>query len=318
MQLGIKFRDVVASPRLKALNCEDKSLLTWFYCGIKKNTSDQFQPLTNVAFRYRLGDGSFSDNVVYRDIPIEHLGQLSIGSLCKNNRVTAWAQFEEREFEVLHYRKWFWFESFHSTEGTHFDPPYPMSLYPLPYPKDRNWMVSFKLKTGGKLVIPTLEYFTRCYGRSGKLRRYLTTPRLCQHGNFTDLFFNPINQPEEPGKWKINLRKGFYDGDAIFLAHLKYDEHTQMAAKFASSMSEAQYQPIKGHTLTFPKIGPWYLGPSRLLVRGYPFNENRSFLGLQITGVSEPLGKEIEKCRDNRNNAINPASLNAEGLGLQG
>ena len=143
MQLGIKFRDVVASPRLKALNCEYKSLLTWFYCGIKKITRDQFQPLANVAFRYQLDDGSFSDNIVHHDISIEHLGQLSIGSFCKNNRVTAWAQFEEREFEVLHYRKWFWFESFHSTEGTIFDPPYPMSLYPrLILKTDTGWSAS--------------------------------------------------------------------------------------------------------------------------------------------------------------------------------
>lgn len=313
MQLDFSFRRTNTSPRLDALGCGNKTLLAWFYCGVIKNARDQFQPFAKVAFKIQFSDKSYSDKFVYRKIPIEHLGQLRVGSLCKNNRIIARAQFEEREFGVLHDQGGFWFDSFYSTAKKGFSPPYPQHIYPLQFPKDKNWMVCFKLNNGGKLTIPSLEYFTRCYGRSGKLRRYLTTLKWGEHGCLPSAFFNTIDQPEEPSKWKINLKKGFYNGDAVFLAHLKYDKYTQRVTKLISNEIETEFNNDGREIPIFPRIGPWHRGSAELLVRGIPFNNGKSFLGLQITGLSEPQGEDIERSRDNRNNAANPAGPEAAG-----
>ena len=317
VKLDCEFRRTKASPRINALGCGNQALLVWYYCGVLKNTNDQFQPFAKVAFRVQLSDKSFSDSFVYRNVPIEHLGQLRIGSLCKKNRIISRAQFEEKEFSVLHEKGTFWFESFHSAAEKGFSPPYPQQIYPLHFQRDRNCLVGFKLHSGGTLVIPTLEYFTRYYGRSGKLRRYLTTLKWEVPGGLPGAFFNPLGQPEEPGTWKINLKKGFYNSDALFLAHLKYDCYTQRVVKLISSEIEVQY---KGDRIipAFPKIGPWFRGSGTLLVRGIPFNGGNSFLGLQITGLSDPAGGEIERLLDNRNNAANPAGSEAEGKAWAG
>lgn len=306
-----------ASPRIDALNCNNKLLLIWWYCGVLKNRRDQYQPLAKIAVRTQISEDIYSDHISYRSVPIEYLGQLRIGSLCKKNRVIARAQFQEKDFEVLHSIGDFWFTSFDSAARKEYKPPFPQAIYPLRYERDKNWMVCFRLDNGGHLLIPTLEYFTRCYGRSGKLRRYLTTHKLLDKDDIEETFFSPTAQPEEPGKWKINIKKGFYQGDSAFLAHLKYDPYTQRAVKYINSDIERQFAGDI-QVPAFPKIGPWFKGPSKLRARGIPFNGGRSFLGLQITGLLEPQGDEIDAIRDNRNNAIQPAGSDAPGKAWSG
>ena len=83
-----------------------------------------------------------------------------------------------------------------------------------------------------------------------------------------DRFFAPLGEPEEASRvWKVKLREGLYNGDATFLAHVKYDDYTQRTAKFIHSNIERQYS---GNTTTvaFAKIGPWYVGSAKLRVGG--------------------------------------------------
>jgi len=317
IKLDCVFRRINSSPRIDALRCDGKTLLVWWYCGILKNRNDSHQPFAKIAVRTQISDGVFSDIVHYRDVPVEHLGQLRIGSVCKNNRVVSLAQFKKQEFEVLHKKGAFWFTSFCSAARKGFRPPYPQLIHPLPFNRDKNWMVGFKLPSDGNLLIPTLEYFTRAYGRSGKLRRYLATHRWGDRDGIPAAFFAPLDQPEEAGKWKVKVKQGFYNGDTVFLAHLKYDPYTQKVVKLIYSEIEVQYQAGR-QIPAFPKIGPWFLGGAKILVRGIPFNEGKSFLGLQIVGLSEPGGVEIERMRDNRNNAANPAGPDSEGSAWAG
>lgn len=314
IRLDCVFRRTNVTPQIDALECGGKTLLVWWYCGVLKNRNDQHQPFAKIAVRTQISNNAFSDTVEYRNVAVEHLGQLRIGSLCKNNRVISRAEFKEQEFNVLHERGFFWFTSFYSAAQKKYSLPYPQPIYPLQFNRDKNWMVGFKLRTGGNLLIPTLEYFTRSFGRSGKLRRYLTTHRWEE---LSGALFDPVNEPEEQDKWKVNLKKGFYNGDTVFLAHLKYDPYTQKVVKFIYSQIEVQYK--EGRQIpAFPKIGPWFLGDAKLLVRGIPFDDGKSFLGLQIIGLSEPGGGEIERLRDNRNNAANPAGPEAGGNAWSG
>lgn len=314
VQVDCVFRRIDTQKQINALNCGNTTLLVWWYCGIFKNTKDQSQPLVLVAFRTQIGSRTFSDEVVYRYISIALLGQLRIGSLCKDNRVIGYAVYESAEFDLLYERGWWWFTSFNKKAAEKRPPPYPLEIHPLEYPRDKNWLIEFRVANEGTLLIPSLTYFSRCYGQSGELRRVLMTYPWEGQDGCLDRFFAPTDEPEDPhGRvWKVKLKKRMYDGDTIFLAHVKYDPYTRRVAKEIHSGIETQYSGDE-KTPAFAKIGPWYTGPATLRVRGIPFNGGRSFLGLQIIGSTEPVGEDITRTRENRGNALNPAGPGAEG-----
>lgn len=312
VKLDCVFKHTNSTTKIDTLKCGNSTLLAWWYCGVNKNKHDQSQPLALVAFRKQINGNIFSDEIVFRSIPIVLLGQIRIGSLCRDDRVIALASFETKEFKLLHERGEWWFTSFHKAAENNRQPPYPQNIYPLKYELDKNWLIEFKLSNSGTLLVPSLEYFTRCYGQSGELRRILTTYQWDGQEGCLDRFFAPIDEPESDTVWKIKLRKRLYNGDTVFLAHVKYDNYTRKVAKGIYSDLDVQYTG-ESYTPAFPRIGPWFTGKAQLLVGGIPFNNGKSFLALQIHGVSEPLGTDIEKNRDNRNNALSPAGPEAEG-----
>jgi len=155
--------------------------------------------------------------------------------------------------------------------------------------------LEFSLETGGKLIVPCLEFFTRCYGRSAELRRCLATydwEELTRNR-----LYAPLNEPEEKGKWKIKLRKRLVHGDSILLAHAKYNLHTRSIVKRIHSDIQINHDP-EGKAPAFIKIVPWFDGPAKLKVKGIWFDQNRSFLALEIKGSSDPFGAPIWRDRD--------------------
>lgn len=312
VQLDCAFESVNATQPIEGLKCGSDVLLVWWYCGLKKNRVDQSQPLALVAFRKKIAHNTFSDEIVYRDIPVILLGQLRIGSLCQNNRVIALADFKTKRFNLKFQKGHWWFTSFYDASDANRMAPYPLQIYPLLYAKDKNFLVEFRLEGGGTLLIPSLEYFTRCYGQSGELRRILMTYPWDSPGGCNERLLFPLNDSEESGLWKIRLNKRLTKGDGIFVAHVKYDDYTRRVAKSIYSHLEKEYSG-DSNKIIFPRIGPWYVGDAQLMVKGIPFNYGNSFLGLQVCGVSMPDGVEINVCRDSRNNAKTPADDQEDG-----
>jgi hypothetical protein len=176
--------------------------------------------------------------------------------------------------------------------------PYPLEIHPLPYKIDKNWFIEFQLASGGKLVVPCLEFFSRCYGRSQEVKRILATyPWSGLTDSCESKFYAPLDEPEEAGKWKVKLRKRLQNGDTAFLAHAKYDPYTREAAKLIHSEIEANY--VADSTIPlFIKIAPWFQGPAEIRAKGIWFDNKRSFLALEIMGGSDPDGIEIERHRE--------------------
>lgn len=314
VQVDCVHRRINTRKQIPALNCNGHTLLVWWYSGVYKNKRDQTQPLVLVIFRKRLGKNIFSDEIVCRYISIALLGQLPIGSLCRGNRVVAHPEYKARDYDVLFERGHWWFTSFEKTSRRNQPPPFPREIYPLPYERDKNWLVELRLGPEGTLLIPCLEFFNRCYGQSGELRRILMTYPWNGPDGCLERFFAPLGEPEDPtGKiWKIKLRRRLHNDDSVFLAHVKYDHYTREVAKSIHSGVETQYSG-DSNTPAFPRIGPWYRGRATLRVGGIPYNNGNSFLGLEVLGATEPLGSEISRNRDNRGNALNPADPEAEG-----
>lgn len=274
---------------------DPRPLVVWWYGGIRKNLRSGSQPLVLVFLRELLDSQRLSDKLIRKWVPLTYLGRLRIGSMWEADECWKSMDFDSQVFDVDFTRHGWTITSFLQRHHHQLPAPYPFEIHPLERDVDPSKVLEFSLNTGGKLVIPCLEFFTRCYGRSAKLRRCLATFRWEELVN--QHLYAPLNEPEEPGKWKVKMREHLVHGDAVFLAHAKYCPYTQSIAKTIYSGQEAGYGPLENKTY-FIEIQPWFDGPAKLKVRGIWFDNKRSFLALQIIGGSDPTGIPIWKDRE--------------------
>lgn len=319
MHLERELKRVSSTTRLKdSLTGNTKKWIAWWYCGIYKNPRAESQPNVLVGFRELSDDGALSDDLIFRRVPLTALGQMRVGTVWRNGECLQEAIYDTQKFDVDFDQGNWQITSFQYAANADLPSPYPFALHPLKIEKDRNWLLEFRLASGGKLVVPCLEFFSRCYGRSEELKRVLATyPWSGTQGGTENRLYAPLDQPEENGKWKVKLKKRLVNGDVVFLAHAKYDSYTERRAKQVYAQIEADHDP-NNKIPTFVKIGPWFRGEAQLKVKGVWFDEGRSFLALQIVGSSDPGGVLIERNRENRNNAEQPADAQEPGQAWQG
>jgi hypothetical protein len=290
-------RTIQIKNLLKDKNSES---VAWWYCGIYKNNNAKSQPNVLVGFRKLLG-GNLLGDVEPRRVPLTSLGQIVVGSIWKDG--VCKSQFDPAIYECeVDFRNEGWrFNSFEDANASGTELPYPRDIYPLQYVKDKNWFIEFKLPTGGKLVVPCLEFFSRCYGRSQELNRILATyPWMGAADAYRSRLYAPLDEPEEEDRWKVKLRMRLHNGDTTFLAHAKYDSYTERVAKSIYAQIEDGFNP-ESTWPQFIKVEPWFQGPAEIRAKGIWFDNNRSFLALQIIGSSDPDGILIERDRENTN-----------------
>lgn len=308
LPFNFKFLPTAKQVSLKDVFGDDPdTFIVWLPTHITKNIKAESQPNVLVAFRKVFANG-LSDQIVYKRAPISALGQLRIGSVWKNGFCRSQAAFEDAAFTVDFSESGWRHTSFEQTAH----PPYDWESYPLHYRRDKNQFLEFDLSGGGRLVIPSLEFFYRCYGRSAEIKRVLTTyPWHGSNEPHLSRFFAELDEPEEDGKWKVKLRKRLVLDDVLLLAHAKYEPYTERVLKSIygqiESNHDARYSPEK-----FLKIQPWHLGKVRLKVKGIRLDDG-SFLALQIVGCSDPEGALIQ--RDKEDLARN-ADSGIEGQGV--
>lgn len=281
--LNLKIKPAFRSLRLNFNYKGSESLVTWWYCGIYKNTKDDSQPLVLVGFRKLIDKNNVSDEMVFERFSLTYLGQLRIGSIWKNGECCGNLIFKSRTFSLNFDQEEWQFQSFAQAGNT----PFPLEIHPLKYRRDKNWLLSFK-QGQGKLVIPTLEFFTRCYGSSVELRRCLAT--YPWEKLQAERFFSPTAVEEEANRWTVALDSRLNDGDAVLIAHIKYDAYARKAAKDIYAQLEAYYgQNQNNHQEpAYLKAGPWHQGVAQVRVEGIEYEDGKSFLGLRIMGCSNP------------------------------
>ncbi|WP_158513267.1 hypothetical protein [Aeromonas hydrophila] len=300
------------------LASDKRSLVVWWYCGVYKNVKVDSQPNILIAFRELTSGNNLSEDLVYYRVPLTSLGQVRIGSIWNGGTSESEFSFETKRFSLDFSKQGWSLNSFFQSNENKVEKPYPTDIYPLKYDNDKNWVIEFKLQTGGKLVIPCLEFFYRCYGRSAELKRILTTyPWQGFSGCAEDRIFSPLDEPEEQGKWKVKLKKRLVNGDIVFLAHVKYENYSRNVAKTIYAQIESEHDPA-GKKPAFIKVAPWFKGPADLKVRGIPFDNGKSFLALQIIGCSDPIGVPIHRDRENTNKVDHPADDGGQGTAWNG
>jgi hypothetical protein len=295
-----------------------KPWIAWWYCGIYKNAKAESQPNVLVGFRELSDAGELSDHLIFRRVPLTALGQVRIGTVWLDGVCQQEAIYDVHTFDVDFSQGHWQMTSFQFAADAQLPLPYPMPIHALKYERDKNWLIEFQLESGGRLVIPCLEFFSRCYGRSGELKRILATYSWQgPYGGADNRLYAALDQPEENGKWKVKLKKRLVNGDVVLLAHAKYDRYTEAQVKHIYAQIESKHDPQEKFPL-FIKVSPWFRGQAQLKVRGIWFDEGKSFLALQVTGCSDPGGALIERNRENRNNAENPADPDAGGSAWDG
>lgn len=284
----------------------DDSLVAWWYSGFYKNRKDASQPHVLVTFRKLSGD-ILTDEYVQRRLPLSALGQVRLGSIWRQDRCQLQAIYSDETFSLDFTQRFWRFTSFDDAKRRKAAPPFPQDVYRLKHPNDHNWLIEFDLANGGKLLVPCIEFFARCYARSAEAKRILATyPWEGPGDTATKRFYAPLERPDEPGKWQVRLRKRLHNGDVVFLAHAKYDDYTRRIVKGINAQLEANYDP-KLINPAFIRIGPWFKGMATLAVEGIRFDEGKSFLALRVLGMSDPEGELVLRSRENSNTANNPA-----------
>lgn len=300
-------------PRSKIV-CDDDSFrlngphMAWWQCGFKKNYSDDTQPTVLMAFR-KIDRGTLADKVVYQELSVAALGQVRLGSIWQDRECTSQAVFEARTFDVDFTNGWR-FTSFKEASKQGLTAPFPQEIYPLEYKSaDMNWLLEFDLPTGGKLIIPCIEFFARCYGSSGELRRILAAYTWEGHAETVKAkCFAPLDTEEIPGVWQVRLQPRLRNRDAVFLAHVKYDPYTELAAKRIHSQIQVAFEKNSSRPI-FAQIAPWFKGSTKLIVEGIAFGN--SFLALRVNGMEDPSGDDVERSRVG-GKAKNPAPESAK------
>lgn len=265
----------------------------WWYGAVLKNRRTQSLPHVAVFFKKLMPDGTLTRGF-RREVGITDLGLLQVGTIWNEWSCNRRLALQEHEFPVDFSPGRWRFTSQREHHLNNGEPLISQTAYPLELAeRDRSQLLSFDIGANRQLLVPSLEFFSRYYGRSGHVSRVLATyPWSEAEGRL----YVPFEHPGTPGQWPIKLASSTYNADALLLAHVKYDPYARHAAKSIYAGLEAQYEEHGG--IAFPKIYPWFRGPATLIVQGHWLDERR-FLALRIEGGSDPDGPNISIYREN-------------------
>ncbi|MBI3902427.1 MAG: hypothetical protein HY306_05710 [Nitrosomonadales bacterium] len=297
-------RALVSKVRIcNQLKHEKDELIVWWYGGIVKNYRAESVPKVVVFFRKLDKNGNLG-TFERRNIALTFLGLLRIGSIWKDGECKSEAVMpsEQKQIDVDFTRGAWKLVSPLQAAKSGAESPINQDDYPLPFSYDKNWLIDFPFANGKNLLIPCTEIFVRYYGCSEEVPRVLAT-----YGweEVNKRFYMPFDQPVTPNTWSIKLKSRMYNGDVVFLAHMKYDPYTALAAKSINAQIETSF--LNKEPYTFIQAGPWFEGKAQVLVSGRLINKGKTFLALRILGGSEPQEAPIQRDRENPNKNDAPA-----------
>lgn len=286
-------QSVNETVRLSSLGLpENSKWVVWWYGPLIKRVRSGEQPGVAVFLRALTRDETISDVYLERVCPLTDLTLLKIGSVWENNICIAQVVFEERVFDAdFSYKNGGWKIITLDNEKKSSTLFYNVcSEFYIANIDDETCLLEFSLINGGRLIIPSLEFYYRCYGWSGELKRTLLTY------SWGEICKRLYAVAEEQGKnvLYVKLRKRIYNSDAPFVAFLALDRFTQTVTKRIISQLICE-----AHSRIYLKVAPWFRGKAKLKVKGIAFDSGNSFLGLEVTGCSLPDGFTIKHDRDN-------------------
>ncbi|MBV6272171.1 hypothetical protein KVP09_04450 [Alcaligenaceae bacterium CGII-47] len=296
MELSLRRAKVVRIENAFLKNDKGR-LVVWWYGPMVKNRADESVPLVEVFFRRLIAGGNEPAGWIRQKIALTQLGLLRIGSVWKKGVCNEYVTYPKAEFKMLDFSEDGWsFTSLAKIITREGSSLFSLEGYPLQHSKDRNALLDFHHPDGKRLLVPSIEYFSRCYGRSAESRRVLATyPWYEARGRL----LRPIEESAEPGTWPVNLGKRMHKDDAVFLAHVQYCDYTRSVAKDIYAQTEVAFKaPDGAESYAFLEAKPWFSGPAQLSAEGVWLDADQTFLALRIVGESQPNGKTVIRNRE--------------------
>lgn len=308
--MKVSFRETSTFPFADPSLAKEEAFVVWWYGPLLKNVRAGTVSKA-IVFLRRIDEHGNLGQIIQRETALTHLGLLRIGSVWEGGVSSSIINYPVFDFNVSFLLEGW--RSYSPREKRNEVPlPFANHEYPLIYSPDRNYLLEFNLADGNRLLIPSTEFFIRCYGRSVEIKRVLAT--YCWDVATTTLY-KPIEGPFQPGTWPIKLAKRMRNDDAIFLAHVFYDSYARGAAKHVYSQIEAAFDA--GERYAFLEATPWFQGTAQIRIAGIPLNGGHDFLGLRILGMNHPQGDPILCDRENPSTAKGAnvfVSSNEEGV----
>ena len=272
-------------PELSGLG--GRRVVCW-YRVVLPNSTEDVQPLVKVSVR-NLDEPNIKRAFRSATVPATALGQLRIGAILQDGHRTADFILPARTLRVV-------FAHGCTTRNLK---PLRRRLRARP-----EWFTGvglggfalrLPLRGWGDLWIPSLEYFSRCYGRSQEVKRILLA---CPWDQVEERLFAPVhaNEPPSSSTWRIrygSVASRLVRADAVFLAYVRHCLYAEACAKRLYSdldirqpETSAEEAPRRRRGIHLD-VGPWFLGPVTLKVRGLPL-AGGGFLALRVDGASAP------------------------------
>lgn len=258
--------------------------LVWWYGPVRKSPRARSIPLVTVNFRRLNGDVLGSD--LYADVPLSSLHHYRIGTIWSEGKCISDTELTEEEFSVNFFPNGWALTSKAQLYSEARLNIFPDEDYPLRWGKrDQCKLIEFSIPNGKQLLIPCLEFFIRAYARNMEVCRALATLKWSDVMNV--LFDVPIRSEHQ---WLVRPSRRMRDYDAIFLAHLLYDDHTEKCVRRINS----QFISRSPKDNIFLEAEPWFSGKVKLRCRGRWLNQGKTFLCLDLSGMSRPKGPRFE------------------------
>lgn len=259
-------------------------ILLWYGANARARNKGEV-PLIYIWFRLIDQNGNLGRWFSLK-VPMTLLGQFRIGSIWRNGISSRQLKFSELHFKGS-------FDASHWSETTSskdYGPALiPEQNYYLPYGRhDHSRLLRFNTQNR-TLLIPCMEFFTRCYARSAEVNRILVT---FGREKFEERLM--LREPVEssaPSR-SIWIPQFTSKADAHLLAQLRYDQEILRRVAGLPAFLDQEFYGCN-QAIAFLNIGPWHYGPAQLKVEGIELDSG-DFLGLRITGHSLPENPKIQ------------------------
>lgn len=253
-------------------------LVVFWHGGLAKNHTPNTVPLAQVILKTLHPDSVFGATRTI-DVAISHLGSLRPGSVWKNGRLIGEIRMQTLAPTVVDFNpgQWRWV----SAESAGLLESYLHSFSAI---LGSSWLIEMRAEGGKTILVPCLEFFTRCYGYSSETIRLLATYGLQKVQN--EYLYGYDSDPEA---WVLKLKHGVSEREAPFLAHAMFDEYTNDLCKRLHSGLQAAFKPGQK---AFIQVEPWFRGLADIEGGGYWISSD-TFLLLNVDGMSHPKGRPI-------------------------
>lgn len=269
-----------ARIRLQPPKNAPKILVPIWHGSVSKNPGKRnTTPVSDVIFRSLRSDNSLGGIHVI-SFAISFLGALRVGSVWSDGRLIGRLAMTTLPDTEVCFDTGAW-ECVTAREA---GVPEKYKGFGIPSSQHNSWLIQLSTYTGKTILVPCLEFFTRCYGRSSETSRLIATYGLAEIEK--NYFYG---HERDSRTLKLQLRNHISNKEAVFLAHALYSEYTQRKCDDIHNHLRATFS-LKNKV--FLKAEPWFEGKAIIQGKGF-WLDNNTFLLLNIDGLSNPEGPPI-------------------------